>query len=197
MAIQAPQAISLAADDVKNLRVARVNIEMWHGTLFNGFPPVPYYAGNIRQPSDDKPCLEMPIHVRGRPGSDWRDVPRDMDRLCRDLRKQLKQSPKWADLEPVERLSKIASLVCRSVGRFIQIHPFLNGNGRISRLLWMVVLRQFGFEWENTVLKHPDPPYDDVMASCMTGDFDPLFDHVLLAIAQQPTSDSEETAPSS
>ena len=44
----------------------------------------------------------------------------------------------WSDLHPVEQAARLHS-------EFVKIHPFIDGNGRTSRLLMNLVLMQHGY----------------------------------------------------
>lgn len=73
-----------------------------------------------------------------------------------------------------------------SVGAFVRIHPFVNGNGRTSRLLWTTLLGRFGLPPQLSVLRRPGPPYPHVMAAAMDQDYGPAVVMVLRALAQGP-----------
>src|SRR5208283_1002833 len=65
------------------------------------------------------------------------------------------------------------------VGNFIQIHPFLNGNGRVSRLLASFLLLRFGMPPMQEYPRPPDDAYESVNAAAMVGDFGPLIEYIL------------------
>ncbi|KEI35403.1 filamentation induced by cAMP protein Fic [Francisella sp. W12-1067] len=58
-----------------------------------------------------------------------------LNELMFDLIKNYKS---WNNLHPVEQAAKLHS-------EFVKIHPFIDGNGRTSRLLMNLVLMQYGY----------------------------------------------------
>jgi hypothetical protein len=89
----------------------------------------------------------------------------------------------WPLLVPNDRALKLAHILAHLVGRFIQIHPFLDGNGRTSRLVWAWGLLRFGLPIQARIAPRPGFPYSVIMQSCMQGDFAPLTLHVLHHLA--------------
>jgi hypothetical protein len=95
---------------------------------------------------------------------------------------------RWPDMRPQERANRLALILATLIGRFIQIHPFLNGNGRISRLLWAWGLLRFGVPIQCRIHPRPQPPYGDVMGAAMHGDFGPLALLILRHFAEHEPS---------
>ena len=62
-------------------------------------------------------------------GTDWQRIPQDMIYLCDDLNYQLDN-----------KIYEIDEIAVRFSHRLVLIHPFQNGNGRLSRLVadWIV-----------------------------------------------------------
>lgn len=62
-------------------------------------------------------------------GTDWQRIPQDMIYLCDDLNYQLGN-----------KIYEIDEIAVRFSHRLVLIHPFQNGNGRLSRLVadWIV-----------------------------------------------------------
>ncbi|WP_431027757.1 Fic family protein [Lysinibacillus sp. LZ02] len=58
-----------------------------------------------------------------------------MQRLCEELRERVSK----ADVEPLILISVF-------ILDFLLVHPFNDGNGRMARLLTLLLLYQFGFE---------------------------------------------------
>lgn len=152
----------------------------WHGSLFADFVPLDYYAGNFRQPDPARPCLAQNVAVGPIPGSNFRLVVSDMAQLFAEAQQTLRAlETDWPYLSPEDRAVAIALVTGDLVGGFIRIHPFLNGNGRTSRLLWRWVLWRFGVPPQFTVFPRPSPPYGPLMAEAMRGNNLPLQYHVL------------------
>jgi Fic family protein len=89
-----------------------------------------------------------------------------------------------ADSSFTNKVQSSLQLASWAVGRFIQIHPFLNGNGRISRLLanYFFIRYDLGIV-PFTFIARPGGDYGQAMNVCMTGDFAPLFRYFTLALA--------------
>ena len=92
----------------------------------------------------------------------------------------------WPRLTPRDRALRLAINLANFVGGFIRIHPFVNGNGRVSRLLWRWSLHQFGVPPQIPVHPRPHPPYPQIMAAAMHDDLRPFVQHVLQHLASHP-----------
>jgi Fic/DOC family protein len=148
----------------------------WHGLLFAAFVPVPYYAGNYRGADRNFPCLQQNVAVQGRPGSEFQWVRFDVGVAFEHFRKQSTALElRWVNLDATDRAVQLATIIGNLVGTFIKIHPFLNGNGRLSRLLWEWCLMRFGVRPQCRVHPRPDPPYSDLMKHAMVGNYLPLI----------------------
>jgi hypothetical protein len=111
-----------------------------------------------------------------------------MDELCTRYRCELAALEfSWPELAPADQVQRVATIIGCAIGAFILIHPFLNGNGRMSRLLWRVLLYRMGLPDGVSVIRRPGPPYDAVMGEAMNGNFGPAVLMVLNAIAGAPS----------
>ena len=147
----------------------------WHLALFSRFVPRPYYAGNYRQPAAIFECLQVDVEVDGVAGTHWRDVPEAVqDLFVRVAANIVAAEIEWEDLPPTKRVLRVGWLVAELVGQFIRIHPFLNGNGRVSRLIWRWILFRFGVSPQCTIFPRPSAPYSGLMAAAMRGNHLPL-----------------------
>lgn len=188
---RAPQCFASATSAVTAAEVAigsalpvRGTVERWHHEMFVGVPPIDYYAGNCRGVDPGKPCLAQNVSVGPHAGSPFQQARQHVDQLMTALNAQIqKVEAASPSLPPDERAKQIAATVGVTIGNFIQIHPFINGNGRTSRLLWRVLLRRFNLPAQLSVVKRPDAPYDVVMAAAMLGNFAPCIAMVLNGIA--------------
>ena len=160
-----------------------------HRTMFADFVELDCYAGNFRGPADpDRPlaperCLAENVQVAGVPGADLHQVAGAIDFLCYQIETRVKLlEMQWSGLEPTERVTRLAVSIAEAVGTFIRIHPFLNGNGRTSRLLWQWFCNRFGVPPQVRVAPRPSDatPYATCMAAAMSGDNRSLAVHVLL-----------------
>lgn len=166
-------------------------IANWHNSAFLLTVPKPYYAGNFRQYDDTRICLAQNVAVGDVPGSHFEVVPEHMRALCQKLHSDLiVLEQNWNALEPADRLRRLARCIGATIGAFIRIHPFLNGNGRTSRMLWCALLHRFGVPPQAAVTIRPMQPYGQVMAAAMRGNYGPVIAMVLtgLAHAAPPTN---------
>ncbi len=167
------------------------DIGRWHGQLFSIFVPVPYYAGNRRQENEQMPCLAIDVQVGGIAGESYVTVTEKMRLHFEVLRKELSRSELyWPLLTPQQRSLRLAQVLAGWIGGFIRIHPFVNGNGRVSRLMWAWGLIRFGVPPQQRLHPRPEPPYGDVMALSMRGDDRPLAMMILKHLGTNPPSRS-------
>jgi fido (protein-threonine AMPylation protein) len=174
-----------ACIEAKNKRPGCKDLRQWHVRAFRDVVPLSYYAGNFRQRDPLKACLAHDVAVNTPagplPGAPFREVPDLMANFERDLHEQLEATESdWQQRTPEETLKRVALVVGFAVAHFIRIHPFMNGNGRTSRMLWGVLLARLGLPVPMAVVKRPGPPYGDVMQAAMRGDNGPA---VLLVLA--------------
>lgn len=159
----------------------------WHRALFAGFVPINYYAGNYRQVYHLWPCLAKDVEVAGIPGCPHQLNLAAVESLFSAIRAQLiSLELRWAEIPPRQRALQLSGATANLVGGLIQIHPFLNGNGRTSRLLWRWVLLRFGVPPQVTCFPRPGQPYEQLMAHAMYGDFRPLAISVLMHLGSHP-----------
>ncbi|WP_437187625.1 Fic family protein [Planctomicrobium sp. SH668] len=173
----------------KNCIVNDDSFKRWHRILFDKCTPVDYYAGNYRQNSDKFPCLACDVAVGNIPGSFYWDVLKDVENLSNNLKKEVSRLElHWGLIEPVDRAKQVAILLAVAIGTFIRIHPFVNKNGHVSRLIWRWGLARFGVPLQCRISPRPDQPYGEVMASSMNGNDGPLAKLILLHLCRNPPS---------
>lgn len=146
--------------------------------------PLEYYAGNYRQEDPERPCLGRDVAVDGVNALPFAWVHQGMARLAESLRGDLVELElAWPSIGTEARLDQLATLIAAAVGHFIRVHPFLNGNGRMSRVLWTVLLARFGLPHHFAIIDHPKvPSYDWAMANAMRGDDTATYLAVLRAL---------------
>lgn len=163
------------------------NIKSWHRALFADYVPLDYYAGEFRQLDIKRPCLANEVYVNGRQGFPFIDVLPAMSSFSLRLRREVARlEDLWPKGDPNNLTRELAKIVGVAIGAFIHIHPFINGNGRTSRLLWTGLLSRYGFSPESSIVRRPGPPYPEVMKQVMSGDYGPAVALVLIALAKTP-----------
>lgn len=168
------------------------DLKTWHGKIFKGVVPIHYYAGNYRSEDAHQPCLQQDVNVAGRNGAPYAQVPLLMRNLSGEMHDRItatdtfiKRSP-----TPVERAKAALQVAALYAGTFLQIHPFLNGNGRTSRLITNYVLHRYGYPMPfYNPYPRPQPAgtppvnlYERASAACMTGDFVPMYQYLLILL---------------
>jgi fido (protein-threonine AMPylation protein) len=157
------------------------NLKKWHKKIFAKMVPLYYYAGNFRQPDHKKKCLEKDVDVAGQRGTPFRFVPLHVENYEKKMHEQFQQLEKeWPRLSGAERVQRLAFAIAFGVGQFIRIHPFLNGNGRISRIVWNSLMQKYELKKRIRIFPRPDgSEYSECMAASMRGDFSLLIYYII------------------
>ena len=113
-------------DMAERRRPERVTLDLllrWHGSIFDRTASAG--AGHLRK---------YAVGIRGSRSKFplWEDVPKELDRFFRWYRKNRRQVD-------------AAELAAMAHFKFVSIHPFGDGNGRISRLLMNRILHEGGY----------------------------------------------------
>lgn len=148
----------------------------WHQRLFDG---VRDHAGNYRTPDFGPETLTF-----GPNRSIHRDfVPRELIAHCADANRLVQEAQARAselDIHLIREAVRIAAYVHADL---IRIHPFIDGNGRVGRLVLDWILLNFGFPCF-CAFHIPAQEYRDALNHYYaTHDIDPLVDLVLRAIS--------------
>lgn len=139
----------------------------WHRTAFISSVPLNYFAGNFRQENPAMPCLATNVQIPDQIGSfrfiamegaPYKHVGTQMSSFFLALEKTLtalKIKIKGLAIEVGWKL--IAEFTAFQMGVFNKIHPFVNGNGRITRLLLKWILFNFNLTTSIKSLSRPEP----------------------------------------
>lgn len=167
------------------------NVRIWHLAMFKSVVPLNYYAGNFRQDDSKRPCLRVQVAVGSISALRFQEVVEAMDDLMTELRQHIVNLEiRWQERTPDQRALFLAQVMGWLLGNFIRIHPFVNGNGRTSRLIWAWTLLRFNLPVQCRIGLRPEPPYESLMASAMSGDDAPLANFVLQNMANTPSQKS-------
>jgi fido (protein-threonine AMPylation protein) len=163
------------------------DIKQWHERLFQSAVPLWYYAGNVRQDDHAKPCLKVDVHVNGVTGTHWTDVEDQMKRFSAELERATNATDEYlATARPMEQRVKVAAQIAAFAGgTIIRIHPFLNGNGRMARLVMNFFIHRYLGIMPFYIDRPKHPDYSSASAAVMgSGSFIPLMQYLVEIIAQ-------------
>jgi len=86
------------------------------------------------------------------------------------------------------RLKAAAQLAAFAAGRIIQVHPFLNGNGRIARLAADFFFNRYGSPMPFFITRPSalgiDAEYPTASRAAMLGDYSPLYKYFVVLMAK-------------
>lgn len=135
----------------------------------------PAIAGRYRRDNPELRRIDgSPLHL-----AHWRDV----SRLMMELDMKLRAATAALRLPKTEEdYATIVGIAARLSHRLALIHPFENGNGRLSRLLANAVLRRAGLP--EIALKVDKRRYLRAMRRADDGDFVPLKDLIVSGLLQ-------------
>ena len=169
-----------------------------HRQLFSGLTPseYDYYAGNYR--GSDFRCLRYrPVGIQGDPsvGYPAEDVGSAMKRLEEYLRSGIAGLDESfalpnAKLSRQKKLHFLVVFVSRMFVLFLTIHPYVNGNGHIARLMVWAVLGRYGY-WPKRWPIEPrtdDPEYVRTIRAYRSGQPQRLEHYILKCIAAPMSS---------
>ena len=162
------------------------DLKTWHQRIFADSVPLGYYAGNFRSDDQRYPCLRVNIGVEPHPGAPYQTVPD----LMRDLSDEMRNRTIEVDSlgkkhpTPTDRARWVVMLAALYAGKFVRIHPFLNGNGRMSRLTANYIFDRYGYPpaYFNP-FPRPAVGYARASEAAMVGNFNPMFQYLLTSLA--------------
>ena len=171
----------------RHFQLKASDLKVWHGQLFREVVPVGYYAGHFRSDDLRYPCIAVNVGVGPYPGAPFSEVPNRMGRFSSDLSYYTARTDTYVRdaSDPKKQLEAAAQLAAFCACKIVQIHPFINGNGRISRLAANFFLHRYGLRFALDRLRPTrptSPSYVDAAAHCMQGRHDSLFRYILTCL---------------
>jgi fido (protein-threonine AMPylation protein) len=165
------------------------DLKEWHRKFFKDIVLVPYYAGNYRRIDQNKPCLNKEVEVNGVFGAPARDVESRMKKFSEALGEMTNAADQYLKTPRslVLRVQTATQIAAYAGGSIIQIHPFLNGNGRIARMAMNFFLHRYLDRIPFYVDRPANPDYSRASAVAMqTGNFIPLYQYLIELLATLP-----------
>jgi fido (protein-threonine AMPylation protein) len=163
----------------KNYLINHGDIKTWHHTFFRKVVPVHYYAGHYRTNDIAKPCLAVDVGVGPNPAISHLQVHLAMQGLSDSFQAACSQVSTFLETNPTARARNgmLVTFLAQLVTEFIRIHPFVNGNGRISRFLAIYFCERYDLPIPfSNPGKRPDSlAYEAASAEAMVGDYKPLL----------------------
>jgi hypothetical protein len=163
------------------------DLKTWHRKIFRFSVPLDYYAGNYRSDDPRYPCLHADVEVGGLQGAPFAEVPTLMRELSGEMHHYIVETDKYVQRgpAPVNRVRSVLQLASLCSGEFLKIHPFLNCNGRTSRLISNYIFDRYGYAMPYyNPYPRPGRPYEIAAASCMKGDYSLMFQYLLGLLTQ-------------
>jgi fido (protein-threonine AMPylation protein) len=163
-----------------------------HLHLFKNLAPTdnPYYAGHYRG-EDFENLKNYWVGVASDPRVGYApSIVQDSMDLFADISRQtlvdLDSTNNHDLLELDQKICITVEKACDLFELFLRIHPYINGNGHIGRIMLWGVLQKYGYNpirW--TIDTRPfDPPYSDYIKKFRSGERTPLISFILSLIAK-------------
>lgn len=162
------------------------DLKTWHQRIFSASVPLGYYAGNFRSDDSRYPCLMVNNGVGARRGALYQDVPRLMQELSGEMTNRTIEIDGFVGRNPTpaDKARWVVMLAALYSGGFVRIHPFLNGNGRLSRLVANYIFDRYGYPAAYfNPFPRPITEYQTASEAAMVGNFSPMFQYLLTCLA--------------
>ena len=125
--------------------------------------------------------------VEGRMATDWREIPAAMDDLDRGTGSRLAAADDARARNDAEWPVIAIGAVAWVMGEVLRIHPFLNGNGRVSRLAMHALLHRYGLRAPRVeVTPAPARIWSELVRHAVRGDARPLRNYLMDEMGMYP-----------
>jgi Fic family protein len=156
--------------------------QQWHREIYAGVPlPVDYYAGEVRDSDQQFPeLIGYEVTVGEHPGALSADVPAALkvfEGQLQDVIAAVDSAIPIADgPQNLGQLHTVIDVCAGAHGRWVQIHPFANGNGRIARIWANWCAMRYGLPPFVRLRPRPEGlAYALAAFASMTGDYRPMI----------------------
>jgi fido (protein-threonine AMPylation protein) len=169
-------------------------IKTYHQKIFCRVVPLDYYAGNYRSVDPQKPCLARDVEVSGLPGESFRTVPSSMSLFSTHFQDLVSRTDQFLGgrVTPTDRAQAVAQLAAVAMANLVRIHPFLNGNGRLARMLVNYIFKRYGYgmPFRQAQIRPPETEYSQASAAAMGSGGSPiqLYIYLLRLVARSAAS---------
>jgi len=167
------------------------DIKVWHHRLFENTVPKSYYAGYYRGVDPKHPCLEADVRVGPNIGTPANDVERQMKEFSDELGRAINKVDQFCSSQRpmADRIKAAARIAAFAGGSIIKIHPFINGNGRMARLVMNFFLHRY-LDIAIFAINRPkdpfSPTYEEASEVAMRdGNFAILYQYLIGSIASK------------
>jgi fido (protein-threonine AMPylation protein) len=164
-----------------------------HLRMFRGLTPpgYDYYAGHYR--GENFRCLEFcRVGIRNDPSVGC--PPDSVDARMHQLADIIAIALNGLDaghrlpnshLPDKLKIAYTVVVTCRVFAEFLEIHPFVNGNGHAARLLVVCLLGRYGYWPQRWTVepRPPDPPHTELIRQYRHGNKEPLESYILSFLA--------------
>ena len=150
----------------------------WHTVMMRGLDAEdPTYIGRFRG-TPGFPALAADVEIAGILGTRYADVGAEARAFESKVQAAVAALdalyPTPADLDDDGR-EAVMELAAYAHGEWVRIHPFINGNGRTSRIWANLLMQRYGMPPVFALRPRPaGQAYADAASACMNGDWAPL-----------------------
>lgn len=169
-------------DAVRRVTPTLKRVREWHAVMMQGLDTEdPDYVGRFRG-TPGFPALAADVEIAGVLGTPYADV--DAEAQAFESRVQAVVAALDAMYPTPDALDDdgrkaVIELAAYAHAEWVRIHPFINGNGRTSRIWANLIMQRYGMP--PVLVLRPRPSgrnYAGAASACMSGDWAPLAAYI-------------------
>ncbi len=150
-------------------------VREWQAAVMEGLTvPDPAMVGYFR---GERGLKGLEVSIGGNPGTPSAEVPHDVRAFERTLKRVLAKLDglisTGSELD-TDQLAAVLEVCAWTHARWIQIHPFANGNGRTARLLANSIAMRYGLPPFVRLRPRPNHGYEAAGQAAMSGNWRPM-----------------------